>query len=144
MSGSCTSPARLARPRGFTLLELLVVMVILGLLASYVAPRYLSQVSRSEVQVAKAQMDALAKAIDQYRLDTGAFPSTELGLKALMQKPDGVTRWNGPYLQKDAPADPWGRPYIYRPSADGGAYELLTLGKDGRPGGDHENADISR
>jgi general secretion pathway protein G len=144
MFDSCTSQRPVARFLGFTLLELLVVMVILGLLASYVAPRYLSQVARSEVQVAKAQMDALSKAIDQYRLDTGVFPSTDIGLKALVQKPDGMPRWQGPYLQKEAPADPWGRPYIYRLSPDGVSYELMTLGKDGRPGGDNENVDISR
>jgi general secretion pathway protein G len=144
MSASFISHRPSASARGFTLLELLVVMVILGLLASYVAPKYLSQVSRSEVQVAKAQMDALAKAIDQYRLDTGVFPTTDAGLKVLVQKPDGMPRWQGPYLQKEAPADPWGRPYIYRLSPDGASYELMTLGKDGRAGGDNENADLTR
>lgn len=129
---------------GFTLLELLVVLVILGLLASYVAPRYFGQIGKSELQVAKSQMDAFAKALDQYRIDVGNYPSTEEGLAALNRKPAGATRWVGPYLQKDPPLDPWGRPYVYRASSGQADFELLTLGKDGQPGGENENADIRR
>src|SRR5204863_6946125 len=92
---------------GFTLLELLVVIVIIGLLVGYVAPRYFSQVGKSEVQVAKAQIDGLEKALDQYRLDTRRYPSAEQGLEALVTKPGNEPNWNGPYLKKAVPADPW-------------------------------------
>src|SRR5512145_295506 len=103
-----------ARAKGFTLLELLVVVVIIGLLAGFVAPRYFGQVGKSEVATAKAQIDALEKALDQYRLDTGRYPSAELGLKALIERPANEPRWNGPYLRKGVPLDPWGKPYLYR------------------------------
>lgn len=130
--------------RGFTLLELLVVLVILGLLASYVGPRYFGQIGRSEVQVAKTQMDAFAKALDQYRIDVGAYPTTSQGLKALMQNPGNLDRWHGPYLKNAPPPDPWGRPYGYRSPGTASDYELLSLGKDGRPGGQEEDADLRR
>jgi len=130
--------------RGFTLLELLVVVAILGLLAAYVGPRYFSQLGRSEAGVAKAQIDAFVKALDQYRLDTGDFPSTEQGLSVLFRKPEGVERWNGPYLRKEAPADPWGRAYQYRyPGTDGRDYDVVSLGKDGVAGGEGDNTDLS-
>ena len=128
--------------RGFTLLELLVVIVIIGLLAGYVAPRYFSQVGKSEVQVARAQIDALEKALDQYRLDTSHYPSTEQGLDALMTKPSSEARWQGPYLKRSAPPDPWGRPYVYRSPGAKGEFELVSYGRDGKPGGAGEDADI--
>lgn len=136
------SSRRGPRPAGFTLLELLVVMVIIGLLAGYVAPRYFGQIGKSEIKVARAQIDALEKAIDQYRLDTGHFPSQEAGLAALVTKPDNETKWAGPYLRRDVPLDPWGRPYQYRAPGERGDFDLLSLGKDGAPGGSDENADI--
>lgn len=128
--------------RGFTLLELLVVIVIIGLLAAYVAPRYFGQVGKSEVAVAKAQMDALAKALDQYRLDTGKFPTTEQGLAVLYRQPAGETKWRGPYLKKEPPPDPWGRPYQYRLLPGGADYELVSYGRDGAQGGAGDDADI--
>src|SRR5687768_16076114 len=128
---------------GFTLLELLVVVVIIGLLAGFVAPRYFGQVGKSEVNVAKAQLDALEKALDQYRLDTGRYPSAELGLKALVERPANETKWNGPYLRKAIPLDPWGKPYLYRIPGEKGEFDLLSFGKDGQPGGSGENADIT-
>jgi len=128
--------------RGFTLLELLVVIVIIGLLAGYVAPRYFSQVGKSEVQVARAQIDALEKALDQYRLDTSRYPSTEQGLDALTTKPANETRWQGPYLKRSVPADPWGRPYVYRAPGAKSEFELVSYGRDGKPGGAGEDADI--
>ena len=129
--------------RGFTLIELLVVVVIIGLLAGFVAPRYFSQVGKSEVSVAKAQIDALEKALDTYRLDTGHYPSSELGLAALVQKPASEAKWSGPYLRKDIPLDPWGKPYVYRMPGEKGDFDLLSYGKDGQPGGSGENADLT-
>jgi len=128
--------------RGFTLLELLVVIVIIGLLAGFVAPRYFSQIGKSEVQVARAQIDSLEKALDQYRLDTRRYPTAEQGLKALVERPSNEPQWNGPYLRKAVPLDPWGRAYVYRIPATKGEFELLSYGKDGQPGGTGESADI--
>lgn len=136
--------SRLVRAVGFTLLELLVVLLVLGLLASFVAPRYFSQVGKSEAGVARAQIQSLGRAIDQYRLDVGRFPTNEQGLAALYERPAGETRWNGPYLRDRPPTDPWGRPYRYRwPGPAGKDYEITSLGKDGVPGGQGENADLS-
>ena len=128
---------------GFTLLELLVVMVIIGLLASYVGPKYFGQVGKSEVKAARAQIQALGTALDQYRLDTGHYPSTELGLNALFTRPSNEPKWAGPYLTKPVPLDPWGRPYQYKSPGDHAEYDLLSLGKDGQPGGTGEAADIT-
>ncbi len=129
--------------RGFTLLELLVVMVIIGLLASYVGPKYFSQIGKSEVKTARAQIDALGKALDQYRLDTGHYPPTELGLNSLFIRPPNEPKWSGPYLVKAAPPDPWGNPYGYKSPGEHGDYDLFSLGKDGQPGGNDEAADIT-
>lgn len=131
------------RSRGFTLLELLVVMVIIGLLVGYVGPRYFAQIGKSEVKAARAQVDALDKALDQYRLDTGHYPSTEEGLTALFSKPSNESRWAGPYLKKAVPPDPWGKPYIYKSPGEHGEYDLSSLGKDGQPGGTDDNVDIT-
>lgn len=128
--------------RGFTLLELLVVMVIIGLLVGYVGPRYFGQLSKSEVKAAKAQMNAIKKALDVYRLDTGAYPDQSSGLQALMVAPQSNPNWQGPYLQKAVPNDPWGNPYLYRIPGEKSEYELISLGADGRPGGVDEHADI--
>jgi general secretion pathway protein G len=138
-------PPRASRNgRGFTLLELLVVVAILGLLAGFVAPRYFGQIGKSEVATAKAQLDALEKALDQYRLDTGRYPSAELGLKALVERPQNEPKWNGPYLRKALPNDPWGKPFLYKmPGENGGDFDLVSLGKDGAPGGTGENADLT-
>ncbi len=127
---------------GFTLIELLVVVVIIGLLAGLVAPRYFGQVGKSEVNVARAQIEALGKALDQYRLDVGSYPTTDQGLQALVSQPDGVERWQGPYLQKQVPYDPWGRPYLYKAPGEHGDYDLSSYGADGKPGGTGENVDI--
>lgn len=129
--------------RGFTLIELLVVVAIIGLLAGYVAPRYFGQIGRSEVNAAKAQMDALEKALDQYRLDTGRYPATELGLNALVQRPANEPKWNGPYLKKAVPLDPWGKPYVYKSPGERADFDIVSYGKDGQPGGSGENADIA-
>lgn len=133
------------RERGFTLLELLVVILIIGLLTGIVGPRFMAQVSRSEITTARAQMDALDKALQSYRIDTGRFPTTAQGLKALVTQPADDPRWRGPYLQGDVPADPWGTPYQYRtPGTQGRDFELLSYGKDRVPGGTGGDADIVR
>ena len=136
----CRSPRA---GRGFTLLELLVVMVIIGLLAGYVGPRFFGQIGKSEVKVARAQLDALQKALDQYRIDAGHYPSSEQGLAALREKPVDEARWAGPYLSKAVPKDPWGHDYQYRSPGEHGEYDLLSFGHDGRPGGDGEDADLT-
>jgi general secretion pathway protein G len=130
--------------RGFTLLELLVVVAIIGLLAAYVGPRYFNQIGKSETAVAKAQMDAFSKALDQYRLDIGRYPNSEQGLAALMAAPDGNKKWNGPYLSMDIPLDPWGRAYLYRSPAQKREYEIVSYGKDGVPGGSGDDTDLIR
>jgi len=127
---------------GFTLLELLVVVVILGLLAGYVAPRYFSQIGKSEVQVAKAQIDSFEKALDLYRIDVSSYPSTEQGLQALVEKPTGATNWSGPYLKKTVPLDPWGHPYVYRAPGEKREYDIVSYGRDGKPGGNGQDADL--
>lgn len=134
----------MAVSRGFTLLELLVVIVIIGLLAGLVAPRYFDQVSKSNTKIAKAQINSLEKALDQYRLDVGTYPTTELGLGALDTRPQNLEKWDGPYLKKSVPPDPWGRPYVYKFPGDHGVdYDLSSLGSDGQAGGTGEASDVT-
>ncbi len=121
--------------KGFTLLELLVVMVIIGMLVSYVGPKYFSQIGKSEVKTARSQIDALEKALDTYRLDTGHYPSTEQGLAALFTAPANEARWQGPYLKKTPPLDPWGNSYIYKSPGEHGDVDILSYGSDGQLGG---------
>ena len=130
--------------RGFTLLELLVVIVIIGLLAAYVGPKYFSQLGKSEVTIAKAQIGAFEKSLDTYRLDIGRYPNTEEGLAALLAAPASAAgKWNGPYLKKAVPLDPWGHPFQYRAPGSKGEFDILSLGRDGQPGGSGEDADIT-
>ena len=132
-----------AQVAGFTLLELLVVIVIIGLLAGLVAPRYFDQVSKSNTKIAKAQIDSLEKALDEYRLDVGNYPTTEQGLESLNTRPQNLEKWAGPYLKKAVPLDPWGASYVYKSPGDHGDYDLLSYGKDGQPGGSGEAADVT-
>jgi general secretion pathway protein G len=118
-------------------------MVIIGLLAGYVGPRYFAQIGKSEIKVARAQIDSFEKAIEQYRIDTGKLPTNEQGLSALFVRPATEPRWQGPYLKKMPPADPWGNPYLYRAPGTQGDFDIVSFGKDGAPGGEGEAADIS-
>ena len=129
---------------GFTLLELLVVIVIIGLLAAYVGPKYFSQLGKSEVTVAKAQIEAFEKALDTFRLGCRPLPDHRgrLGRTARQSRPPAA-KWNGPYLKKDVPLDPWGHAYLYRAPGSKGDFEILSYGKDGQPGGTGEDADIT-
>ena len=130
---------------GFTLLELLVVILIIGLLTGIVAPRFLGQIGRSEITAARAQLDAFDKALQAYRVDTGRFPSTSQGLRALVTQPGDEPRWRGPYMQSEIPVDPWGTAYQYRnPGSSGKDYDLLSYGHDRAPGGTGDDADITR
>ncbi|NSL56718.1 type II secretion system major pseudopilin GspG [Uliginosibacterium aquaticum] len=135
--------AHTMRTLGFTLLELLVVMAIIGLLAAYVGPKYFSQLGKSEQNVAKAQIEAFGKALDTFRLDAGRYPTTAEGLNALLTKPVDVRTWNGPYLAKAIPLDPWGKTYIYKiPGTRGRDFDIISYGSDGQPGGTDVAADI--
>jgi general secretion pathway protein G len=133
------------RQRGFTLLELLVVLAILGLLIGLVAPAALRQLESSKEKIAHQSIERIAGVLDIYKLDVGAYPTTEQGLLALIAPPSGVTRWNGPYLKgENVPQDPWGRPFIYHnPSQRAGhEYDLYSLGRTGQPGGTGDAATI--
>ncbi len=128
--------------RGFSLMELLVVMVILGILAALVAPKFFKHEAKSRQKAAKAQIALFETAIDTYRLDVGRFPTTRQGLEALREAPAGVDRWDGPYLPKPVPLDPWGEPYVYKYPGEHGDYDILSYGADGQPGGEKDNEDI--
>ena len=132
------------RTRGFTLLELLVVILIIGLLTGIVAPRFMSQISRSEVTTTRAQLDSFRKALEAYRIDNGRYPTTTEGLGALVNAPAGEARWHGPYLQGEIPLDPWGMAYQYQSPGPGGRdYQVLSYGHDRSPGGSGDDADIA-
>ena len=132
----------LHKTRGFSLLELLVVLVIIGLLVSIVGPRLFNKLGKSKVDTARAQIDAFGKSLDQYRLDTGHYPTTEQGLGALFERPANESKWDGPYLVKAVPPDPWGKAYAYKSPGEHGDYDLLSFGSDGQPGGSGEAADV--
>ncbi|MBL8305642.1 MAG: type II secretion system major pseudopilin GspG [Rubrivivax sp.] len=118
-------------------------MVIIGLLAGIVAPQYFSQIGKSSTKVARAQIESLGQALDQYRLDVGRYPTQDQGLNALRDAPANVPQWRGPYLKRAVPADPWGHAYVYQQPGQHGEYDLLSLGSDGQPGGDGDAADVT-
>lgn len=132
-----------ARQQGFTLMELLLVLVIIGLLAAVVGPSLYQRIKPAKETAARAQIENYATALDNFMMDTGRYPSTQEGLKALRDKPDNLDKWNGPYLKKEIPTDPWGTPYQYRAPGRSGGYEIVSLGADGREGGEDGNADIN-
>jgi len=128
--------------KGFTLIELLIVMVILGLLAALVGPRMFGKVGGSRQKAAKAQISLFETALDTYKLDTSTYPTTSQGLEALRTQPSGVERWDGPYLPKNVPLDPWGHRYEYQHPGEHGDFDIISYGADGTSGGDGENMDI--
>lgn len=128
---------------GFTLMELLIVLVIVGLLAALVGPTLYKRVNPAKSSIAQAQIENFGKALDTYFVDTGSFPSTQQGLSVLRQAPSGVATWQGPYLKKEIPLDPWGNTYVYRSPGRSGGFEILSYGADGLEGGEGDNKDIT-
>lgn len=128
---------------GFTLMELLIVLVIIGLLAALVGPTLYQRIKPAKESAARAQIENFATALDSFYIDTGRYPTTQEGLKALRAKPESLEKWNGPYLKKEVPADPWGNPYQFRAPGRSGGYEIVSYGADGREGGEGEHADIN-
>lgn len=144
-TGPAFRPIRSENEAGFTLLELLVVLGIIGLLIGLVAPAALHQFGNAKQKIAQQSVERLSSVLDIYKLDVGHYPTTEQGLQALISKPANETRWNGPYLKgATLPEDPWGRPFLYRlPSQRANTpYDLYSLGADGQPGGSGEDADV--
>lgn len=142
-NGRPTINGKNIRREGFTLLELLIVIAIIGLLASIVAPKLIGRVGKSKRVIAEAQIASFSTALETYRLDTGDYPTPEQGLKALVERPDGVQNWHGPYLKKKTiPMDPWGQPYIYRYPGQNGDFDIISYGADRREGGEEDDKDI--
>jgi len=133
---------RYRRARGFTLMELLVVLAILGLLMSLVGPQVLNQLGGAKTKTALIQIRDLEQALEMYKLDVGRYPNTNQGLQALVAKPGGVKGWNGPYLKGDVPVDPWGNAYAYKYPGERGEVDIYTYGQNAAPGGDGEDADV--
>ncbi|MBI4690676.1 MAG: type II secretion system major pseudopilin GspG [Nitrospirae bacterium] len=128
--------------KGFTLIELLVVIVILGLLAGIVLPKYMAREKKGRMAAARTQVELLGHALDQFRLDTGRYPTTSEGLNSLVTNP-GAEGWDGSYLKKAVPNDPWGKPYVYQSPGQHSDYDLYSYGADGAAGGEGENKDIA-
>jgi general secretion pathway protein G len=145
MSCKIINSNRLGTPcqRGFTLMELLLVLVIIGLLAALVGPTLYQRIKPAKQAIARAQIDNFSTALDGCYLDMGRYPTSQEGLKILRVKPDGGDKWKGPYLKKEIPNDPWGSPYVYRSPGRSGGYEITSYGEDGREGGEGDNADIN-
>jgi general secretion pathway protein G len=128
---------------GFTLVEILVVLVIIGLLAALVGPNIMKSGDKGRIATTKAQIANLEAALDTFRLDIGRYPNSQEGLQALQERPAGVDRWDGPYLKKAVPSDGWGHPFVYKSPGDKGPFDIVSHGADGVAGGDQEKADIT-
>jgi len=136
------------RRAGFTLVEILVVIIVIAMLATLVAPSVFQHVDEAKASTAKAQIEMLSAALDAYRLDNDRYPTTDQGLAALRAAPTASPtprRWRGPYLRRELPVDPWGKPYVFRSpgTVNPESFDLLTLGRDGREGGQGEDADVT-
>jgi general secretion pathway protein G len=143
MNAKAQTRRRRSPQAGITLIEMLVVVTIIALFAAVVAPRMLKRTDTARVTAARTQINAFMTALGAYKLDTGTFPSTEMGLQALRERPPNVNQWNGPYLPQEIPLDPWGRPYVYRyPGEHGDEPDIISYGADGQPGGEGINADV--
>ncbi len=129
---------------GVTLIEMMVVVIIMGLFAYFVLPKFMGQADKAKKTAARAQISSYGTALSAYKLDVGTYPTSEQGLQALRTQPEGVANWQGPYVQQDIAPDPWGHPYVYKFPGDHGSDEpdLISYGADGQPGGDGNNADI--
>lgn len=127
---------------GFSLIELLVVIIILGLISALVAPKFFGKVGKAKTKTAKAQIELLGSALDSFRLDNDRYPSTEEGLSALREKPAELKDWDGPYLPKKVPPDPWDRPYLFKCPGEHGDYDLFSYGRDGVEGGEKSDQDV--
>lgn len=144
VAGKVHQRARRSRAmRGLTFIEMMVVLAIIGLLLALVGPQFIGQVGKAEVQAARQQIQLLETALDTLRLDIGRYPTTQEGLESLRSRPFGVDRWDGPYLKKNVPLDPWGNPYVYRSPGSHGPFDLYSLGSDGSQGGEGEGVDIA-
>ncbi len=144
MPNNAAQRARRTDQRGFTLVELLVVLVILGLIAAFAAPQVIKYLGRAKTDAARIQIERLSGVLDLYRLEVGGYPTSDDGLQALMEQPPDAEKWNGPYLRKaNALIDPWGRPYIYQSPGEHGDFDLSTFGADGSDGGDSEDQDLT-
>jgi len=131
------------KPKGFTLIEIIIVVIIMSLIAALVVPRLFKKVEKSKQQIAKTQIILLENAVKMFKLDTGRYPASEEGMKALLEKPANISNWDGPYLEKGLPDDPWGRKYIYIYPGKNYTYEIVSLGADGKEGGENEDKDVN-